>query len=328
MRTSWLCDSAGNAHAGWRKVIGKTRVTRTSIWVGLLLLLIACSSLTDDQRPVAFIEIRFQDLEPSFAQSILDDELAEEQGASLYLEAVYALDKSTVFLYGKIGATYGRSALLRSGDGGHTWREVMRPILGNSVLSFTFAEDGFGWVIAGWTVEGPGPLSLHRTADYGQTWEWLSNIHSVFGVPYGMAFFDEQKGHIKIAYFSANPYSDRLAVLTTTDGGGTWVETNSFSIWEEWDGITTPTLAIDVTNRDGVRNRLLDLAGWDNPEDGCRYLEPCEAIGRDGSRWQLHRFDEDYVISRRLATEAEWNTTIEIPRHYGYLGGRILPPER
>jgi hypothetical protein len=88
-------------------VIGKTRVTRTAVRVGLLLLLIACSSLTDDQRPVEFIAVRFQDLEPSFAQASLDDKHAEEHGASLYLEGLYALDMGTAFLYGKIGGPTG-----------------------------------------------------------------------------------------------------------------------------------------------------------------------------------------------------------------------------
>lgn len=304
---------------------------RMIVRFGLLLLLTACSSPIGNQQPIDFTEIQFQDLEPSLVPPGSDDERAEEQGVSLHLEGIYALDESTVFLYGQIiGGIYGRSVLLRSGNGGQTWYEVMTPIRGNSVLRITFAEGGFGWAIAGWTIEGPGPLSLYRSVDYGQTWEWLSSIHNVFGVPYGMVFSDEQNGQIKIVYYSANPYSDHLAVLTTTDGGLTWVETNGFPLWEEWDGITTPTQTIDVTNRDEVRNRFFDLAGWDNPEDGYWHCEPCETIGRNGSRWQLHSgsFQENHVISRRLATETEWTTIIEIPRHYDYSGGRIIPPER
>ncbi|MCS7222914.1 MAG: hypothetical protein N0A15_16740, partial [Anaerolineae bacterium] len=149
------------------------------------------------------------------------------------------------------------------------------------------------------------------------------SIQNDRGFPYGIKFFDPEHGQIKMIYYTANPYSDRLAVLTTVDGGQEWRETESTPIWEEWDGVSAVQMRIHLTDEEEVRDRFWELAGWSVLEEGC--YEECESAGWDGSRWRLSREGvESYIVSMCLAAEGNWIEVTRIPRNYRYFKGKVL----
>src|SRR5262249_14126336 len=126
-----------------------------------------------------------------------------------------------------------RSFLLRTADGGKTWREVMQPVRGSDLTHVAFTDKLHGWALAMWTVEGPGEILLFGTMDGGQTWRQLSEIersegHEVpDGWPLTMTCRDASKGEIAIAYdpdesASAEEGSFVIETLASSDGGSTW----------------------------------------------------------------------------------------------------------
>lgn len=122
--------------------------------------------------------------------------------------------------------------LLRSDDGGITWREVLEPLYGSSVLFASFVENGEGWLMTGWTIEAVDQLTLYHSTDYGNTWQELSTVPrwQWYGYPARMQFLNRQHGEIDMVYVGGAPNTDRIAKLTTEDGGATWTEASAIPL--------------------------------------------------------------------------------------------------
>lgn len=151
-------------------------------------------------------------------------QLTEDNTVSLYVD-ILGRSHLEAFLYGVWGLGPGplRSVLLRTKDGGKTWREVMTPVGSSQVWEMHFLNAKTGFALVLFTMEGPGEVQLFRTLDGGATWTRRTAIpksdHS--DVPVRMYFTSAQKGEV---YLTCNPGADaeHLMRQSTTNGGKTW----------------------------------------------------------------------------------------------------------
>jgi hypothetical protein len=258
---------------------------------------------------VSFAPVQFLNTETGFLGGL--EEVAATSGVDLGVSGIYALDKATAFLFGSMDV-YGNtmfSIVLMTEDGGKHWTEVMPRIAGSSVLFVSFVEGGKGWALAMWTVEGPGAATLYHSTDYGRTWHKLSDVPkwAWYGVPIRMEFYDEKRGQIDIVYDVGLPSTNRIAFLTTSDGGLSWQETGSYSLSAETsEGVATAEAIYQ-------QNHAAD---------------PDQSTGRDGSSWKVRAGGEfPYVtVLRKLTTESDWSAVSLIPRTFKYQDGKILEP--
>ena len=251
-----------------------------------------------------------------------EDQLAEV-GAKLRPSGIYALSEDVIFLYGQLFAgQVGRSVLLRSTNGGKNWREIMVPIRGSAVHHLTFTADGYGWALVGWTIEGPGPLDLYGTDDYGEHWQHLSFLGNQ-PIPFGIMRDSQLDGEIKIAHLTGNPFSDRLALYSTNQGGREWDETSSVLIWPDFDADTEP--AIDVTDWQAVNEYFAELAGWRNVNDGFDCRPICETDTPDAVRFRLAwDLDAEFLIlEKRTSDQETWTQVTTIPAMFAYDHGKV-----
>jgi hypothetical protein len=232
------------------------------------------------------------------------EESAIGNGVWLDPWGIYALNKDLVFLFGGLDTFPGtfRSVLLRSNDGGEHWYEVMEPQRGSEVTEMVFVEDGYGWALVMWTVEGPGPARLYHTTDYGESWQELPSIpypgdHSI---TCDLQFFDQQRGQVRVDKYAMESY----CLLNTTDGGLTWHETGDCCNADECD---------------------YQWPGW---------REKVAMTARDGSQWQLETqgFDVPYearqiIVSRRLLSDDTWTVVSRLPQHFEYSDGQPVVPD-
>ena len=227
---------------------------------------------------------------------------ADQYGLALHPEGygIYPLNKDIVFLFGEFRtpAASIRSFLLRSGDGGKRWREVMSPIYGSEVIEMFFHDLHVGWALAGWTTEGPGDLTLFGSKDGGKSWRKISNIpkRHFSGWPISITFSDRRNGMIKILYDgSGDPRRDGLVTLRTGNGGGRWHETSNLSLDEYERG----------------------TKGREESEEGV-------VTAQDSSRWQLRAAPEKLGINRRLHADETWKLVCVMPSHFEYSKGEVL----
>jgi len=300
----------------------KKPFSRTLLIFSLLLSLLAATMRPTGWIRVAnieFLAIRFKDISPFDWDTT--DEKAEELGVALRIEGIYGFDKETVFLYGALGS---RSLLLRSADGGMTWQETMDPVYGSSVLHMTFLEDGQGWTVSAWMIEGTFNPTIYHSPDYGLTWAEIGTIPSDRIVPYGIRFFGKKHGQMKIANVFANPYTDRLAILTTNDGGHSWKETDNVPIWEEWDGVSTPVQTISFEEHHVYFSAL---AGWSSSNDGYGCSERCESSGPNDHQWLLEhdKPKATATLSYFSYSKNDWLPVSSIPLDWNYLNGMVTP---
>jgi hypothetical protein len=246
---------------------------------------------TQDPAP----QLYFRRIESKEAAEWASGSEAEKNGLQLSPcgDKVYPLDKETIFIFGglRTPAVSVRSFLLRSGDGGKTWRDVMAPVHGSDVWDMFFLDSRSGWALTLWTTEGPGDVKLYSSKDGGMRWRKVSDIpkRDHTGMPGALKFDDEKNGEIEMLY------ENDVAVLRTRDGGRTWAESHTISL-DEYD----------------KRKRGIDPSGQGVLQ------------GKDGSQWRLLEKDERVRVLRRMQANEDWKELCAIPINYGYSKGQIL----
>lgn len=213
---------------------------------------------------------------------------------------IYPLNKDTAFLFGELRtpAASIRSFILRTGDAGKTWREVMSPVYGSDVIKMFFHDAHVGWALIGWTTEGPGDLTLYGSKDGGKSWRKISQVakRHFSGWPVSMAFSDGRNGTLKVLYEgTGDPQTDGLVTLNTKNGGRRWRETSRLSM-DEYERVNKER----EQSKDGV------------------------VTGQDRSQWQLLGTDEEVRILRRSRADEAWKVLCVMPSHFGYSKGEVL----
>lgn len=259
-----------------------------------LAILIGCS--THSKPP----QMQFLDFRTEQALLYADAEKAGE-GVDLSV-SIYGLDKNIALLLGSLqtSAVSIRSLLLRSEDGGRSWREVMTPATGSDVIRLFFLNKQTGWALLGQTSEGPGQLYLYKTRDSGKSWKKVSRIpkRHYTGWPKGFGFIDERNGRIEMLYDGAAP-TDGFAVMSTSDGGISWQETRSLSLDEYRENYER-----------------------ESEEPSADYV-----TARDGTQWKLQEQPNGQVsILRRRRPGGKWSIASTLPSHFGYSDGQVILP--
>jgi photosystem II stability/assembly factor-like uncharacterized protein len=259
-------------------------------------------TVTPTPLPLATVEFLNTPFDPDGVQWM--EEQADDFGLH-FGAAILALDQDTAFLYGGLAVPAGtlRSLLLRTEDGGDHWQEVMEPVRGSGVEMLTFLDQGEGWALVLWVVEGAGPITLYHTTDYGLTWEELGEVPKWqwYGYPTRMTFTDSLHGQIVVIYDGGMPDTNRAAILTTTDGGQTWQETDSIG----QDSPDPEAFATTVA-----------------PYYGRSFFT--ESTAPDGSVWRIsaERGVDVMKISHRSSADAA-EIVWAVPVHFIYDRGKI-----
>jgi hypothetical protein len=265
---------------------------------GILLTLLFSCTLQYAQVPSLY----FRKVENKEALEWASQWEADQQGLVLRPAGygIHPLNKDTAFLFGELRtpAASIRSFILRSGDAGKTWSEVMSPVYGSEVMEMFFHDAHLGWALVGWTTEGPGDLTLYRSKDGGKSWRKISDItkRHFSCWPVSMTFSDGRNGLIRILCDgSRDPRTDGLVTLRTRNGGSRWYETSHLSLDKYEKG---------NEGREESKDRIV--------------------TGRDSSQWQLLAADNEVRILRRLHADDTWSLLGVIPSHFGYSKGEVL----
>lgn len=149
------------------------------------------------------------------------------------------------FADAKTGCVQIGDLLYRTTDGGDSWSAVDgAPVAG----TFCFVPAGRGWALA--TPYEDGFLDLWRTEDNGAHWEKLS-VPDAYGGFTSMSFVDADHGFISGQFGR---------VFATDDGGDTWTERASLSVY-------SPVVCAQDADRAWAADSNGDI--YSSP-DGCR----------------------------------------------------------
>ena len=133
----------------------------------------------------------------------------QKSGTDAGLRGVSAPDENTAWASGAAGT------ILRTVDGGRTWRSVSVP-----GMSRTDFRDVEGFDAATAVVMGIGrPAEIFRTADGGERWTEVYNNDAPGVFLDAIAFADSKNG-----WAVGDPMDGRIFLLTTADGGRSWAE--------------------------------------------------------------------------------------------------------
>ncbi len=267
----------------------------------IITLLVACGPVT----PV------IPEATPEPVISFLPPDLLGEPSNGVTLNVgIFAFNKDIAFLFGDVFEAGGvqQSTLLRSNDGGKHWLEVMHPQKGSSVLEFQMLKTGEGWALVMWVVEGPGAPILFHTTDFGKNWIQLSQVPKPewYAYPANMVFFDNNNGQMVMSVYGG--LHDRLAYMTTYDGGLSWQETGSYTPPFDSPEIQYFALvALYKADLQHIQSTSLDYS----------------------SKWNLEVSDESIIINRQLNESyswSEWETMNTLPKQFDYRDGQIIIP--
>jgi photosystem II stability/assembly factor-like uncharacterized protein len=126
----------------------------------------------------------------------------------------------------------GKERILRTADGGLTWRDVSVPADRNPGVTPSPAESAYlmnltdAWVAsASFTTSPTGSITstvtVYRTIDGGNTWEAGTPFEVPGEGPGSLTFLNAQYGW-SMAILGAAAGSEAVAIYRTTDGGDTW----------------------------------------------------------------------------------------------------------
>ncbi len=194
--------------------------------------------------------------------------------------------------------------VLRTSDGGQTWRDVTPPEPapaeppGGSAIGF-YQDANTAWVTYSYYAPPSTPGNfVWRTADGGQTWQAsqpldISGLGDFFG-PSDMVFVDDQTGWM-LVHVGAGMNHDYVALYATHDGGQTWETlldpfTDNFPQGCGKTGMVfmTPQTGWITGNCNGVAQGLF----FQRTDDGGRTWQPVEAPPPAGAPADLFTRDD------------------------------------
>jgi photosystem II stability/assembly factor-like uncharacterized protein len=111
-------------------------------------------------------------------------------------------------------AVGGSGLILKTLDGGKTWSDRSVDTQ-HFFLDIFFLDKQYGWTVGGQEFEWVANAGLARTADGGNTWEFIQG-------PWGTKLDAVQFLDKSIGYACGSQY-DNSSVYKTSDGGNTWV---------------------------------------------------------------------------------------------------------
>lgn len=222
------------------------------------------------------------------------------EGVKLHILGIYSLSQKNVLIYGGFeSGGFFRSVLLRSSDGGHSWREAAVPIELGYVSEIFFIDGGMGWALVKRVPEGIENVYLYQTLNSGKTWQFIGQAPNQGGGSYntlGLRFVDPNYGEIWMERVrrvdNANDIEE-FCLCRTTDGGLSWQMTE----------MCIPRSQFNYN--------------WISPE---------VSTLTDGTQWRYreNRTDENHrviLIQRKTGNQSDWETVSFLPLNYVYKQG-------
>lgn len=131
----------------------------------------------------------------------------QPSGTDASLRGIAAVNDRTAWASGSDGT------VLRTGDGGSTWR-TFHVASGLDFRGLYAVNESTAWILS----SGPGDKSrVYKTVDGGEHWRLLYTNPDAKGFWDAIAFWDATHGIIV-----GDPVNGRLVLLTSDDGGETW----------------------------------------------------------------------------------------------------------
>lgn len=145
-----------------------------------------------------------------------------EEGDSLafYLGEIRTFDFNEALMTGYFASSIGaiQSSVLRTQDGGVTWKEVMPPVEGSTVVATKFFPNHSGLLLTHWEVEASGDVNVFSTQNDGRTWQKVRTVPRP-SFPCSLADATIQSAQNITLLFECENESRKL---TSTNGGRTW----------------------------------------------------------------------------------------------------------
>jgi len=214
--------------------------------------------------------------------------LHTEDGGATWTHQLTGVDVGRAHYLKFFDAAVGVSGLIgtvarldRTIDGGQTWTSIAVPNAKGSVLSWSFLDAYYGWVlISGTSAEFPLPAYLYRTDDGGRTWHDL-------GVP---ARSPDQVFEAAFTYFTTGWLSsanDGPYAYKTGDFGETWTRMPLPAPPGGWPTGGTFLVAVQPTSDGGVNATVVffpTLLGRKGQGAKIRDFPPLTVRAFDGGR--------------------------------------------
>jgi photosystem II stability/assembly factor-like uncharacterized protein len=154
------------------------------------------------------------------------------------------LDQRTlIHAAGRVG---GPANLLRSLDGGKTWKHIDLTRLAGPILDVKFFNENEGLVFAGTKTDTEQSNALIlQTADGGATWREVYRSARPYEITWKASFPNRQTGFVTVQSYDPDTTKNQRVIAKTTDGGATWKEiplVKDHAVREFGAGFATPDI--------------------------------------------------------------------------------------
>ena len=205
-----------------------------------------------------------------------------ETGGELTCARLWAYNSDEVYLLGAASsrANASRSILLRSTDGGKSWKEVMKPVDLGTMVGMAAWGKRQRWALVSRKTNKDNTLLIYESEDSGKTWRRVGTVlrRANMGRILSFGFIDRKRGKVGILYEGSESQGGFIT-MATADGGARWNLVRRLSLEEyraknpRWDQEATGTVS-DAAN------------------------------GK--SQWKLERQQRGIVILRRVRESKDW----------------------
>jgi photosystem II stability/assembly factor-like uncharacterized protein len=131
-------------------------------------------------------------------------------------------DRTLIHAAGRVG---GPGFVMRSLDGGESWKVLDLSQQVGPILDVKFFDENVGFVFAGTSadVEKSNALIL-QTRDGGVTWKKVYQSTRPFEITWKASFPTREVGYVTIQNYNPDKTVSRRVLANTTDGGNSWRE--------------------------------------------------------------------------------------------------------
>jgi photosystem II stability/assembly factor-like uncharacterized protein len=131
-------------------------------------------------------------------------------------------DRTIIHAAGRVG---GPGFVMRSLDGGETWKVLDLNQQVGPILDVKFFDENNGLVFAGTdaNVEKSNALIL-QTRDGGVTWKKVYQSTRPYEITWKASFPTRNTGYVTVQSYDPDKSASKRVVAKTTDGGNTWRE--------------------------------------------------------------------------------------------------------
>lgn len=215
--------------------------------------------------------------------------------------------------------------LYRTADGGRTWATLPPPAVDGRVVSWSFVDSYYGWMLVSGTIPISNPPTyLYRTEDGGVSWQKLARPGSGSDQAFQVNFSYFTTGWLTSA--NAGPYAYK-----TNDFGATWTRVDLPPPPGGWPRGGRFMVAVQPTSGGGVAASVVyfpSLKGRSAVGADIRAFPPLVVRSFDGGRLHSYTYSTliDQLVGGPVAQEPAPNQTRLGTTDNGITWSSIQPP--